>query len=834
MNFIERREEPTKALAKFLKAKDIRLVYITGPMGIGKKTYGTRLRDRLKKLINPCLTSEGDFRHYCFKQPSEAPDLEVIFKSLLISCCNTHNMQHLSLEEILKDNDLKNQNIVLSIYHLEKLLGESLKFLELIKTGTNMILDALPKCYIIFTSDIQCNIFDEKQKSICLKRFMKHESVEFLKNYVKNHEELAQYGDRMAKICDYLPITLSLAGAVWSAIDSQFYKDVQEFINYLEDPEIYLKILSTKDFVLDDRIQLKIKRSLENLNEESLADLIAITYIPGTFNDEAISAILGKRVQEIKILKEKHLVVTESNERYDVLKSVRDYINTVIGNDYPSENKLVLHFRYVRFFGDILEQFQSKADSKDCGKALLPIDQEYTNLQKFLQEAIHANNSYQPYINAAINAESLIVSFLQKDSLEFYENLLKASEQLGSLKEQGQIFSALSNIYSSSFYDYKRGKQYAIIGLERLEKSAESTQLELGMIKNRLGFAKFKQGEVKDGIKYLEMADKIFDSEGRKQFHSFKIMMKHSSVLANRGITAILAGDYEKAYELHRRVLHMRKPILGKNHGDVALQYNSFGLIARERNKYQEALRNFSISLRIKRKLYPKGNTAVLIGYYNIIDIFVKLDKFDEVEKLFKQAVECFKMLGEGGNKTLIGAIYTAYASSFVKRQQYSKACEMFQISYEIREKYSKSPAFQFHTLVGYVNALRLSRNYELAMEIGRKGKSAINELMKQRPEHTLIPTLYKEIFLVYKGVENIKKCKKYLRIYVKHVDGLMHTDIRHKEQASKHSSLIELIDCLKDLDDDLKSLFYEMNDIIDCSICSFNLKEHIRSLNIL
>lgn len=84
---------------------------------------------------------------------------------------------------------------------------------------------------------------------------MKNESVAFLKNYVKNDEELNKYGEKMAKLCDYLPISLSNAGRIWSCIETQFYEDVQEFIEYIESPGVFAVIQSTNDFVLEERIR---------------------------------------------------------------------------------------------------------------------------------------------------------------------------------------------------------------------------------------------------------------------------------------------------------------------------------------------------------------------------------------------------------------------------------------------------------------------------------------------------------------------------------------------------------------------------------------------------
>lgn len=91
---------------------------------------------------------------------------------------------------------------------------------------------------------------------------MKDESISFLKRFLPKNDELKKYGKQMANLCDYLPISLSFAGRTWSCIDNQFYKDIQEFVEYLETPRVFTAIQSTKDFVLEDRISKHI-----NLNK---------------------------------------------------------------------------------------------------------------------------------------------------------------------------------------------------------------------------------------------------------------------------------------------------------------------------------------------------------------------------------------------------------------------------------------------------------------------------------------------------------------------------------------------------------------------------------------
>lgn len=41
---------------------------------------------------------------------------------------------------------------------------------------------------------------------------MKDESLRLLNNFIKDKQELKEYGEKIAKLCDYLPLSLTIAG----------------------------------------------------------------------------------------------------------------------------------------------------------------------------------------------------------------------------------------------------------------------------------------------------------------------------------------------------------------------------------------------------------------------------------------------------------------------------------------------------------------------------------------------------------------------------------------------------------------------------------------------
>lgn len=162
MEFIERREIPTKALAKYVKRCNIRLIYITGPIGIGKGTFSQRLMERLERVTRHGLTINADVRHFKLDRSAVDSNIYEIFKELFELLFPS--IRGLNLQDLIKNDDIKNTMIIIALTHMEELLQEPFNCFESIKKCLNLILDSLPNCYIILTSSVQVNIIDEVSK----------------------------------------------------------------------------------------------------------------------------------------------------------------------------------------------------------------------------------------------------------------------------------------------------------------------------------------------------------------------------------------------------------------------------------------------------------------------------------------------------------------------------------------------------------------------------------------------------------------------------------------------------------------------------------------------
>lgn len=150
--FIERKEESTNSLVKVIKRNNIQLIYICGTYGIGKKSFALKLSEKLKSSINSLNVYDisFDFQHYSFEENNEEINLLRIINDLL----------PIHLSDPINSNEIKDNYLILSIYHLEILFKYSKNYLDSFKYYLNFVIDLLPKCFIIVTSRQNMDLCD--------------------------------------------------------------------------------------------------------------------------------------------------------------------------------------------------------------------------------------------------------------------------------------------------------------------------------------------------------------------------------------------------------------------------------------------------------------------------------------------------------------------------------------------------------------------------------------------------------------------------------------------------------------------------------------------------
>jgi hypothetical protein len=73
-----------------------------------------------------------------------------------------------------------------------------------------------------------------------------------------------------------------------------------------------------------------------------------------------------------------------------------------------------VRFRYAKFFSDCLVQLQKVVDSKDSGKALIPLNLDLVNFRKLLEDAAFCGNNgtFDLFVRAAMEATFLILYYM--------------------------------------------------------------------------------------------------------------------------------------------------------------------------------------------------------------------------------------------------------------------------------------------------------------------------------------------------------------------------------------------------------------------------------------
>ena len=163
---------------------------------------------------------------------------------------------------------------------------------------------------------------------------------------------------------------------------------------------------------------------------------VALAYIPGTFNPEAVAFITGSSVVEAKhdIIDPLHSmsVVIQGEpgcERFQIHTFVRSLLEEHYS--FLRGEECFIRNRYCKFFAQLLQKVAPLAD-QSRGQKFHLVTQELTNLEKLLQQAVYLmDEHYELFFDIAYNAEYHIIHLMPKKvSVLFYEALMNTASRI--------------------------------------------------------------------------------------------------------------------------------------------------------------------------------------------------------------------------------------------------------------------------------------------------------------------------------------------------------------------------------------------------------------------
>ncbi|RYP11052.1 hypothetical protein DL764_000280 [Monosporascus ibericus] len=102
-------------------------------------------------------------------------------------------------------------------------------------------------------------------------------------------------------------------------------------------------------------------------------------------------------------------------------------------------------------------------------------------------------------------------------------------------------------------------------------------------------------------------------------------------------------GKYEKAEQMHRQALELRKEVLGEKDPDTLNSMNSLAEVLEGQGKYMEAEQMHRKTLQLRKEMLDKQHPDILASMNNLAGVLGSLGKYEEAEQMHRQTLELSK-----------------------------------------------------------------------------------------------------------------------------------------------------------------------------------------------
>lgn len=221
---------------------------------------------------------------------------------------------------------------------------------------------------------------------------------------------------------------------------------------------------------------------------------------------------------------------------------------------------------------------------------------------------------------------------------------------------------------------------YFKTALEEFSDYPGITPIVLAQILGNLGNCYFRQGKYEIALKYQADAEKMFADVHFDLHHD--LLISRVSLLN----TLIIFGRHEEVAILLEKSLKTAKNLTGKYLKLRASAFNSFGIAKMETENYDEALKYFNESLKL-RKAFNRDPLDLLITLSNISNLETTRGNPEEGLILIE---ECLKIIRDQHieNEISAGVSYN-YARTLTDLKRFDESLDIYENSLDLYRLYS-------------------------------------------------------------------------------------------------------------------------------------------------
>ncbi|MFC2151829.1 tetratricopeptide repeat protein [Bacteroidota bacterium] len=209
-----------------------------------------------------------------------------------------------------------------------------------------------------------------------------------------------------------------------------------------------------------------------------------------------------------------------------------------------------------------------------------------------------------------------------------------------------------------------------------------------------------------------------------------------------------------------KKVLHIKKEILGEKHIDIAKAYNNIGIVYSDLSEFDLALQYYFKFSEIYKELFGEKHTDVATCYNNIAIVYSRKNEFDLALQYSFQSLQIFKeLLGE--KHLSLTMVYSTLGIIYTQKNEYELALLYYLKALQIYKEHSLEIRFDVASTYNNIGIIYHNKNeFDLALEYLLKAGQIYKELFGEN--HPEVASNYNNLGAVYSDKSNFDLAAQY------------------------------------------------------------------------
>jgi tetratricopeptide (TPR) repeat protein len=252
-------------------------------------------------------------------------------------------------------------------------------------------------------------------------------------------------------------------------------------------------------------------------------------------------------------------------------------------------------------------------------------------------------------------------------------------------------------------------------------------------------------------------------------------------------------GEYEQAMTYHQQILDIQQRSLGSDDPYFSQIYNNMAATQMALGQYNDATKNFQLSLSIDLQCQPQDKSGIATSYNNVAFMYNEMEDYPKSAEYYEKALEKQLKLGLDTLKHPdIAITYHNLGSLYDDMKQHTKAIDYYEKALVI-QKTSLPPEHPSRTITESSIAMAYLQlnNHTLALE---KCQAALDSKLKIHPPN--FPSLsksYMNLGYIYSDLGDFIKAEAQYKIALQIRE--CHLPNNHPETGTNHQLLGDLYD---------------------------------------